>query len=133
MTENIERLITKRTNHEEYIELRFTEASRLAVDELIAHLLDIISEHDAGDEVRIFVSNGDLRRGQPISYLLGQLKANRKYFNVPFRVRVAANFNMMPIVQLLEMFLRSLYSDKIRFKAFVITDVDGAVEWLLSA
>ncbi len=132
MTDKTIRSATKRINHSDYIELQFTESSRLAVDELIEHLLDIISEHSIDDDIRLFVHNKDLRRGQPITYLLGQLKAHRQHFDIPFRVRVAANFNIIPIAQLLELFLRSLYSDKIKFKAFVITDAEGAVEWLLS-
>lgn len=126
-----QRTATIRIDHDEYIELRFTEASRKAVDELIAHLLEIIKEHNEDHFVRIFVNNGDLRRGQPIAYLIGQLKDHKVHFDTLFHVRIAANFNLMAIAQLLELFLRSLYSNKITFKPFMITDTEGALEWLL--
>ncbi len=94
-------------------------------------MLDIIDEANVGDDIRIFVNNGDLRRGQPITYLLNKLKNNRDHFKISFHARIAANFNLMPIAQLLELFLRSLYSNKITFKPFMITDSEGALEWLL--
>jgi len=126
-----QRAATERIEHADYIELLFHEASRQAVDDLIAHLIDIINVSQTGEHVRIFVNNGDLRRGQPISYLIGQLRAHKQYFDIPFRARIAANFNLMPIAQLIELFLRSLYSRKITFKPFMVTDTDGALEWLL--
>lgn len=126
------RTATVRIDHDEYIELRFTEASRKAVDDLLAHLLDIVASHGAGDDVRLFINNHDLRRGQPITYLLSQLKAHKRHFDVPFHIRIAANFNMMPIAQLLELFLRTLYSNKIAFKPFMVTDNEGALNWLLA-
>lgn len=131
MTNQIERKATLRINHDNYTELQFVEVSHQAVDELIAHLIEMLEEHIPDQPLRIFVNSGELRQAQSIAYLLGQMRRYKKHFVVPYRVRVAVNFNMMLIASLVELFVQSLPDHTIQFKAFPVNDVDAAVEWLV--
>jgi len=130
MTDQSERQATRRINHDGYIELRFTEVSRQAVDDLVAHLVDIVEENTTQQSLRIFVSNGT-PRAQSISYLLGQLRQYKDHFVVSYPIRIAANFNMMLIANLVEIFLKSMPNSTIEFKGFPNHDNDMAVAWLL--
>lgn len=130
-TNQSERQSTLRINHDRYIELQFAEVSRQAVDDLMAHLLDTMAENTTQQTLRIFVNNGQLQQAQSIAYLLGQLRQHQRHFVVPYTIRVAANFNMILIASLIEIFIRSVPNSTIQFKGFQINDADAAVAWLI--
>lgn len=132
MNEPQERTATIRIDHERYIELKFMEVSHKAIDDLIAHLIDIVTITNDEKLVRIFVNSSMINRSQSISYLLGKLRANQQAFTVGSNTRIAVTFNLLPLASLLEMFIRSLYTGKIIFKPFSVHDTSRALDWLLA-
>jgi hypothetical protein len=121
-----------RTDHADFIELTFEESSKRAVDQVIGHLIDIISEREGEPMTRIYINSVELRKSQPILYLMGQLRASKSKLLTGDTARIAVTFNFLPLAQMINLFVNALRSPNIVFKAFSVQQADLVIPWLLS-
>ena len=121
-----------RHDYDSYVELEFLESSRTAVDEMIHHLTNIVEQPPQGDVIRVFVNSGSPEKPQPIRYLMYRLRESRAKLQPEKQTRIAATFNMMPLAQTINFFLRALRQSTIEFKAFGVGQEQDAIDWLQS-
>jgi len=121
-----------RTNHTDYIELVFEESSKQAVDQLITHLIDIASVRDDADIKRIYINSGKVKNTQPIMYLMNQLRVSKSQLKSNDSVRIAVTFNILTFAQMINIFITTMRSPQMVFRAFGVHQIDQAVPWLLS-
>lgn len=121
-----------RTDHMTgYIELAFLESSHAAVDQLLAHLIDIIQQPPAQPVLRIFINSRHAKQAQPIIYLMRRLRQEQAQLRTQRPLRVAVTFNLMPLAQTIGFFVRSLKLPNLKFKAFGVQQEQEALAWLL--
>jgi hypothetical protein len=119
-----------RQDYDNYIELKFLEASRDAVDGLINHLINIVQNPPDWELVRIFINSGGPEKAQPIRYLMYRLRESRVQLQPNTPTRVAITFNMMPLAQTINLFLRAFRQTTLEFKAFGVGHEQEALDWL---
>jgi hypothetical protein len=137
MTDVEQRTACVRKDHPDgYIELTYTEVSRRAVDDLIDHLKDIAGKSRYTPElmpptIRVFVNSSGVSSGQTISYLVSRLRQDRRQITARKPVRLAVIFHNPSVVWIINMFLDTLYSGEIIFRAFNPSQGDEARAWVL--
>jgi hypothetical protein len=120
-----------RIDYKDYIELAFQESSQEAVDELIHHLVTILQGLSSADTLRVFINSREAQRAQPIIYLMGRLREKQAVFKTQRRTRIAVTFHLMPLAQMVTLFVRALRMPNIDFRAFHVDQEAQALAWLL--
>lgn len=134
MTEfsNIDTPVCPRINHpDNYIELRPLESSPKAVDQLAKHLVQIFQASLGDEKLLIFINNSHSGTSQPIRHLMDKLNKERNQLKPKGVVRVAVNFHFMPIARLINLFVRSLRTENVKFYACGLNEETKALNWLL--
>jgi hypothetical protein len=120
-----------RTDHADYIELAFQESSQAAVDELIQHLTTLVETTPPSAKMRIFINSREAQRAQPIIYLMGRLREKQEALKTQRRTRIAVTFHLMPLAQMVTLFIRALRMPNIDFRAFHVDQEAQALAWLM--
>lgn len=121
-----------RIDHPEgYVELRFLESSRRAVDQLIEHLKQIVAASAPDKPLLIFVNANYSKTPQPIAYLMGQLRAEKTRLTPHEVARIAVTFNLIPLARMVDLFVRSMRTKNVQFRAYGVREEAQALAWLL--
>lgn len=121
-----------RTNHENYVELYYTELSRKAMDELVAHLIDLVSEANANapEPLYLFINSSGIKDSPPMTYLMRQMQSRRQDLLLKTTVYGALTFNDTMIGSFTKSMVSLLRLGSVVMQGFSVTEVEEARHWL---
>lgn len=114
-------------------ELTYTEASRRAVDDFVAHILRIYAEAQANDvgETRLFLIDNSRVGSQPIKYTLERLREVLGQMDENYSSRVAILYTNSLLINMIKSLVNSLPRRHREFRIFGVNEREAAIEWLM--
>ena len=121
---------------EGYIELRFSNSSKQAIDEIICHLQDIAQQSRTQPDtlptpIRIFANSTDLRENVSTQYLLNRIFRHYNDIIMGKPTRLAALFHNTLLMHVANRLVKLPDTNIIAFRGFSKGQVEEAVQWLL--
>jgi hypothetical protein len=113
-------------------ELRFSQPSRQAVEELLTHIEQIMTDHPNHATMRMLINAQDVDN-LPFSYLFPRLRKFASEHRERLASRTVLLYGGGPFLSMFEMMIRALpgRTQDNQFRVFKATEYDEAVAWLL--
>jgi hypothetical protein len=126
-----------RIDHDDYIALRYSEVSRVAIEQLVDHLVEIARSTHITPNLplarrRFLINATSIERSQPMGHLIRLLRSRRRELRLAQVIYGASTIREPALTGLVNGFVSTFFPPLLVFRLFPPDGHDDALAWVLA-